>query len=88
MTIVSFPDAGKLKPVETVKLELKLNSSAFSSVLTESARIARAAPRPLTELTADQVLVQSFTNVRGGTYLTKIDFFNFVRHFHMLIYGS
>ena len=26
------------------------------------------------------------TSSRGGTYLTKIDFFNFVRHFHMVLY--
>ena len=26
--------------------------------------------------------------VGGGTYLAKIDFFNFVRHFHMVLYGS
>ena len=25
--------------------------------------------------------------VGGGTYLTKIDFLNFCRHFHMVLYG-
>ena len=74
MTIVSFPDVGKLKPAQTVELTLKLRSSAFvSSVLTESARIARAAPRPLTELTADQVLFQSFTNVAFVNLVQQAD---------------
>ena len=39
-----------------------------------------------------QMLVDMHENMyyhytRGGTYLTKMDFFNFCRRFHMVLYG-